>query len=100
MGRGINLSHISHALQTDGNDGLPNRGLRTVGWRRNNGRWLSACLCRYVRRGSLRARCCGFHCSQTGSEFVQFSIADRSVSHQSQHGANLKRLTLPGDYPA
>jgi hypothetical protein len=36
---------------------------------------------------------------QTGSKFVQFSIADRSVSYQRQHGADLKRLTLPGDYP-
>jgi hypothetical protein len=99
MGRGINLSHIGHALQTDGDDGLPNRGLGAVGWRRNNGSWLSACLCRYVRRGSLRARGCGFRRRQTGNKFVQFSIADRSVSRQCQHGAYLKRLTLAGDYP-
>lgn len=99
MGRGIYLSHIGHALQTDGDVGLPNGGLGAVGWRRNNGRWLSACLCRYVRRGSLRARGCGFRRSQSGSEFVQVSIADRSVSRQGQHGAYLKRLTLSGEYP-
>ena len=79
MGRGINLSHIGHTLQTDGDDGLPNRGLGAVGWRRNNGSWLSACL--------------------AGNKFVQFSIADRRVSRQGQHGAYLKRLTLPGEYP-
>ncbi|STR13147.1 Uncharacterised protein [Klebsiella aerogenes] len=75
-GRGINLSHIGHTLQTDGDDGLPNRGLGAVGWRRNNGSWLSACLCRYVRRGSLRAWGCGFRRRQAGNKFVQFSIAD------------------------
>jgi hypothetical protein len=98
MGRGINLSHIGHALQTDGDDGLPNRGSGLLdGGETTEGGLAPACAATSGAAASGPGlRVCR---RQAGSKFVQFSIADRRVSRQSQHGANLKRLTLSGDYP-
>lgn len=98
MGRGINLSHIGHTLQTDGDDGLPNRGSGLL----DGGETTEAGLapaCAATSGAAASGWGCGFRRRQAGNKFVQFSIADRRVSRRGQHGAYLKRLTLAGEYP-
>lgn len=98
MGRGINLSHIGHALQTDGDIGLPNRGSGLLDGGETTEAGLAPACAAMPGAADSGPGAAGF-AEAAGSKFVQFSIADRRVSRQGQHGAYLKRLTLAGDYP-
>lgn len=93
MGRGINLSHIGHALQTDGDVGLPNGGSGLLdGGETTEGGLAPACAAASVPGAA------DFAVARVATN-SSVSIADRSVSRQGQHGAYLKRLTLAGEYP-
>ncbi len=99
MGRGINLSHIGHTLQTDGDDGLPNRGSGLLDGGETTEAGLAPACAATSGAAASGPGAAGFAVAGAGNKFVQFSIADRRVSRRGQHGAYLKRLTLAGEYP-
>ena len=97
MGRGINLSHIGHTLQTDGDDGLPNRGSGLL----DGGETTEAGLapaCAATSGAAASGRAAGFAVAgRATNSSSSASLTDASAA--GQHGAYLKRLTLAGEHP-